>query len=610
MIELNKKQKTAAEFKNGIASVVAVPGSGKTLTMTYRIGNLVNSGVPPESILGLTFTRNAAQAMREKLTPVLNDQASRVNLSTIHSFCHYLLRNEGRHFEILHGKEQIRFIRKIMKKHRIRNVPLGLVVREIGLAKNNLISVEEFINLYEGDDTMLKIAAVYESYEDEKRKKLLMDFNDLLIETYTLLNEDKEVRKKYQQTYKHILVDEFQDTNPAQMQILNLLVNGENGASYWICGDDWQSIYAFTGASVSNILNFKKAYPRSKQFILDTNYRSTPQILGACLNLIQYNIRKIDKSLNTNNDDGDQVMVIEASNEEDEALKIVNEIKELAVGGYRHKDIAVLYRANNQSQPVEEAFSKHHVPYHIENGTNFYQRTEVKILLDYLRFINNPISDEGDDALRCIINIPNRYIGRRFINELEDYSGKKDVHLYPGLKSMSIKVPYLRHNVKKFIDIVEPLIRDAKKIEPAEMIYLLREGLDYDRYITEDDVQSPDDSKIANIDQLQIAANKYHDIQALLNYTETFKEELSNDKNGVSLMTIHKSKGLEFPVVFVIGFVEGILPHKNGDIEEERRIAFVGLSRAMRLLYLSYSQKYMNRSVKKSTFLDEILGGT
>ena len=610
MIELNKKQKTAAEFKNGIASVVAVPGSGKTLTMTYRIGNLVNSGVPPESILGLTFTRNAAQAMREKLAPVLNDQASRVNLSTIHSFCHYLLRNEGRHFEILHGKEQIRFIRKIMKKHRIRNVPLGLVVREIGLAKNNLISVEEFINLYEGDDTMLKIAAVYESYEDEKRKKLLMDFNDLLIETYTLLNEDKEVRKKYQQTYKHILVDEFQDTNPAQMQILNLLVNGENGASYWICGDDWQSIYAFTGASVSNILNFKKAYPRSKQFILDTNYRSTPQILGACLNLIQYNIRKIDKSLNTNNDDGDQVMVIEASNEEDEALKIVNEIKELAVGGYRHKDIAVLYRANNQSQPVEEAFSKHHVPYHIENGTNFYQRTEVKILLDYLRFINNPISDEGDDALRCIINIPNRYIGRRFINELEDYSGKKDVHLYPGLKSMSIKVPYLRHNVRKFIDIVEPLIRDAKKIEPAEMIYLLREGLDYDRYITEDDVQSPDDSKIANIDQLQIAANKYHDIQALLNYTETFKEELSNDKNGVSLMTIHKSKGLEFPVVFVIGFVEGILPHKNGDIEEERRIAFVGLSRAMRLLYLSYSQKYMNRSVKKSTFLDEILGGT
>ena len=233
----------------------------------------------------------------------------------------------------------------------------------------------------------------------------------------------------------------------------------------------------------------------------------------------------------------------------------------------------------------------------------------VKVSYGYLRFINNPISDEGDDALRCVINIPNRYIGRRFINELEDYSGKKDLHLYPGLKSMSIKVPYLRHNVKKYIDIVEPLIRDAKKIEPSEMIYLLREGLDYDRYITEDDIQSPDDSKITNIDQFQISTNQYHDIQSLLNYTETFKEELSNDKNGVSLMTIHKSKGLEFPVVFVIGFVEGILPHKNGDIEEERRIAFVGLSRAMRLLYLSYSQKYMNRSVKKSTFLDEILGG-
>ena len=593
MIELNKRQKAAAGFKTGIASVVAVPGSGKTLTMTYRIGNLVNSGVAPENILGLTFTRNAAQAMRQKLAPVLNDQASRVNLSTIHSFCHSLLRDEGRTFEILHGKDQIRFIGQIMKKLRIRNIPTGLILREIGLAKNNLISVKEFRDLYEGDDTMLKIADVYESYEDEKRKKLLMDFNDLLIETYNLLNSDKEVRKKYQQTYRHILVDEFQDTNPAQMQILNLLVNSGNGASYWICGDDWQSIYAFTGASVSNILNFQKAFPKSKQFILDTNYRSTPQILGACLNLIQHNVRKIDKSLNTNNDDGDQVIVIEASNEEDEALKIVNEIKDLVAGGYQHKDIAVLYRANNQSQPIEEAFSKHRIPYHIENGTSFYQRTEVKILLDYLRFINNPKSDEGDDALRCIINIPNRYIGRRFINELEEYSGKKDVHLYPGLKSMPIAVPYLRHNVRKFIGLIDPLIRDAKKIEPAEMIFLLREGLDYDRYITEDDIPSPDDSKIANIDQLQIAANKYHDIQSLLNYTETFKEESSNDKNGVSLMTIHKSKGLEFPVVFVIGFVEGILPHKNGDIEEERRIAFVGLSRAMRLIISElFSKKY------------------
>ena len=309
-IKLNPKQRAAAEFKDGTCSVVAVPGSGKTLTMTYRIGNLINNGVPPENILGLTFTRNAAQAMREKLMPVLNEQASRVTLATIHSFCHNLLRSEGRSFEILHGKEQIKFIRQIMKKRRIRNVPTGLAIREIGLAKSNLISVGEFRDLYEGDETMLKIADIYEAYEDEKRTKLLMDFNDLLTETHNLLKGDKEIRKKYQQTYRHILVDEFQDTNPTQMEILNLLVKkGQgNGASFWICGDDWQSIYSFTGASVGNILNFNKVHPDSRQFILDRNYRSTPQILKACLNLISHNVRKIEKSLNTNNGSGEQVI--------------------------------------------------------------------------------------------------------------------------------------------------------------------------------------------------------------------------------------------------------------------------------------------------------------
>jgi hypothetical protein len=282
MVELNKKQKAAAEFKTGIASVVAVPGSGKTLTMTHRIGNLVNNGVPPENILGLTFTRNAAQAMREKLVPVLDDQASRVNLSTIHSFCHSLLRNEGRTFEILHGKEQIKFIRQIMKKKRIRNIPTGLVLREIGLAKNNLISVEEFCHLYEGDDTMLKIADVYEAYEAEKRKKLLLDFNDLLIETYELLKGDEDIKRKYQEAYKHILVDEFQDTNPSQMEILNLLVKNQNGngTSFYVTGDDWQSIYAFTGASIGNILNFGKAFPNSRQFISGYELPVYPSNIG------------------------------------------------------------------------------------------------------------------------------------------------------------------------------------------------------------------------------------------------------------------------------------------------------------------------------------------
>ena len=609
MSELNKEQKEAAMFFNGICAVIAVPGSGKTRTMTERIGYLVKEyGVPPENILGLTFTRNAAETMRLRLKPVLNELASRVNLSTIHSFCYYLLRNEGKTFEILSGKDQIIFVRKIIQQLRLKGLSIGMVLREISLAKNNLITVDEFKALYEGDRTMLKVADVYESYDREKEKRLLLDFDDLLMHAYKLLKENKEVRDKYRSTFRHLLVDEFQDTNPIQMAILKILIsnNGED-SSFWVCGDDWQSIYAFTGASVGNILNFKKLFPDATQFILTLNYRSTPQILRACHNLIQHNVKKIDKELKTLNPDGEDIVVLESSSEETEALNLVNEIADLTTRrGFSHKDIAVLYRANFQSRVVEEIFSQYKVPYHIENGLGFYHRQEVKILVDYLRLINDPNSVEGDEALLSIINIPNRYVGAKFKEELEQYAQKRGTHLYEALKSMAIDVPYLRKNIRDFIDLVEPLM--LEKLEPAEVIHLLRGALDYDRFITDEDIPSPDDAKIQNIDQLQLAASKFKDIESFLNYTTTFDADISNDKDGVSLMTIHKSKGLEFPVVFVIGLVEGITPTKKGDIEEERRIVFVGISRAMKLLYLSYSHTYLGQPCKKSMFLDEILG--
>ena len=382
MIQLNPKQKEAAAFVSGIAAVVAVPGSGKTLTMTSRIGNLVQRhGVAPESILGLTFTRNAALAMRQKLQPILEDRAKRVTLCTIHAFCHQLLRQEGRTFELLMGKEQLRFLRRILQKAKVRNLPTGMVLREISLAKSNLVSVPEFQALYEGDETLLAVAQVYEAYEQEKRQKGLKDFDDLLTQTHELLAADGNVLDKYRSTFQHILVDEFQDTNPAQMAILRQLVNGKNGGSFWICGDDWQSIYAFTGASVGNILNFDKAFPKAARFVLNTNYRSTPQILAACQNLINHNIRKIDKTLATHNPAGENVVLLIATNEENEAFQVVQEIRDLVDHrGYALKDIAVLYRANSQSRAIEEAFSQHGISYHIEKGHNFFQRFEVKVL--------------------------------------------------------------------------------------------------------------------------------------------------------------------------------------------------------------------------------------
>lgn len=579
--------------------------------MMERIGNLVKRhNVQPESIIGLTFNRNAAEQMRKRLVPVLGELAQRVTLSTIHSFCHYLLRTEGKVFEIISGKEQINLLRNLMKRKRL-DLSVGTLLREISLAKNNLIDVEEFKSLYESDKTMVKVANIYESYEKEKSKKYLLDFDDLLLETYFLLNENDAIRDKYVNRYHHVLVDEFQDTNPVQLEIIKLIIDqsNSNGRSYWIAGDDWQSIYSFAGASVNNILNFQSTFQQSKLFILNVNYRSTPQILSACQNLISHNVRKIEKTLKTDNPQGDEVIVLESSSEEGEALSIINEIQGLREnGGFEFKDIAVLYRANFQSRVIEETFAQMKIPYFIENGLNFYQRSEVKCLLDYLRLINDPDSEEGDEALKSVINVPNRYISRKFIQELAEFSGKANVHFFEGLKSMPVDLPYIRKNVKDFVSFISPLADYASNLEPSEVISMIRSQLDYDRFITEEDIPTPDDVKIANLNQLQLSSARYSSIQSFLEYTDSFSEQMSNDKEGIALMTIHKAKGLEFPVVFVIGLVEGITPTKKGDIEEERRIVFVAISRAMKVLYISYSHTYMGQAVKKSVFIDEIIG--
>ncbi len=579
--------------------------------MMERIGKLViEHGVSPENILGLTFTRNAAEEMRQRLIPVLGNQASRVTLSTIHSFCHYLLRTEGRIFEILSGRDQLVFIRSIMKDLKVKNLSIGMVMQEISLAKNNLIPVEEFRTLYEGDKTMTKVADVYERYDTEKEKKYLYDFDDLLVRAYRLLHENPSIREKYLERYLHLLVDEYQDTNPLQLEILKTLIEGSNnGSSFWVCGDDWQSIYGFISASVRNIINFEQMFPGSRIFILNRNYRSTPQILKVCQNLIEHNERKIEKTLTTRNPDGDEVIVLEASSEEGEALNLVNEIQELAWNrGFEYKDIAVLYRANFQSRVLEESFSQHKIPYRIENGLGFYNRPEVKKLLDYLRVISDPNSDAGDEALLSILNVPTRYIGRKVITQLEEEAASKGVHLYEALKSFRPDTPFIRKNVRELVAFLEPLTQLAHTLQPAEVINLLRNNLDYDRYVTDEDIPTPDDSKIQNLNQLQLAATRFSSIRAFIEYTETFQDESTNDEEGVSLMTIHKAKGLEFPVVFVVGLVEGILPSKKGDIEEERRICFVAMSRAMKLLFLSWSHTYLGQPSKRSLFLDEAIG--
>lgn len=288
---------------------------------------------------------------------------------------------------------------------------------------------------------------------------------------------------------------------------------------------------------------------------------------------------------------------------------IANEIKDLTERkGYPLKDIAVLYRANFQSRFLEECFSQQNIPYQIQNGLGFYQRREVKLLLDYLTLISTPDSDEGDESLASIINVPNRYISRKFIGELEQYANDANIHMFQALKKINIDTPFIRHNVKDFIRFVEPLMDDADILSPAAVIGQIRSALDYDRFCTDDDIPSPDDQKILNIEQLVLAAARYDNVEPFLDYTRTFKSKSSSNKDGVQLMTIHRAKGLEFPIVFVVGLVENIMPSKRGDIEEERRICFVAISRAKELLYLTYPSVYLCQPALRSIFIDEIRG--
>lgn len=609
MLELNEKQKQAAHFMFGTASVIAIPGSGKTMTMAARIGNLVRSGIPPEKILGLTFTRNAAGAMRDKLKPVLLDQASKVTLSTIHSFCHRMLKEEGRSFAMLHGKRQVYLIRKVIKKLQLENMTAGFALREIGLAKSRLMDSKRFRSFYEQDEIMQVVAQVYQSYEEEKRRQLLLDFHDLLMEAHSFLKCHEDRCSSYRKGFPHILVDEYQDTNPAQMEILNLLAGKDDHSSFWVCGDDWQSIFGFTGAEVENILSFSERHPNSVRFILDINYRSTPQILTACQHLISHNERQIEKTLNTINPDGESIIVLEALTEEDEAEKVVTEIRDLVESrGFEYRDIAVLYRANSQSRAIEETFSRHNIPYRIESEANFYNRYEVNILLNYLKLIHGPDTFDGSEALKTVINVPSRYIGHRFIDDLESFAEERGFHLYPALKTMPEQAQYLQRGIYEFTTLIDRLISAKEWMEPVGLLEHIREELDFDKYLA-DELGNPYEGSLQSLDQLQMAVGPYDNLGDFLEYAESVRTNSGNDEEGVTLSTVHKAKGLEFPVVFVIGMIDGMMPNANGDSEEERRIAFVAMSRAMKLLYLSHSMSYLGRTSRPSSFIAEAFKG-
>lgn len=610
MQKLNDQQRAATEFLEGTAIVVAVPGSGKTLTMIHRIANLVEVGTSPENIIGLTFTKNAAMTMKQRLLPLLGKQAHRVTLSTIHALCYRILRNEGKPINLMNDLDRTIIIQRIINNLKVPELTAGLALGEISLAKTSLISPERYIDINGHDPCLRDLGKVYQKYEIEKDKKGVVDFEDLLTDTYRLLTADDEILDKYQDIFRHVLIDEYQDTNRAQLEIVKILIDGSGVRSLFVVGDDSQTIYSFTGASIDNVIHFKKTFPDAQEFRLTLNYRSTPQILNACRNLISYNKKKIDKDLVTANDNGEKIILMDAASGEDEAQLIANEIKGLSARSFAYKDMVILYRANFQSRAIEESLLKENIPYRLESGQNFYQRREIRCLIDYLQVINDPYSDKGDKALLNILNVPNRYLGNRFKQDLVHYAANNAMHLIDALGKMPCSIAFEQKNAKEFNHLVDILQREAIDLTPSETLGLIRSVLDYDNKITESDILQPDDPKIANIEQLQQVAEKHDNLSSFLEYVGKFqqqqKDKVPSNGKEVRLMTIHKSKGMEFQIVFIAGMVDNILPMGKGDLEEERRIAYVGMSRASAMLHLSYAHQYNGRAAQISPFLNEI----
>ncbi|MHB9028699.1 MAG: ATP-dependent helicase, partial [Candidatus Latescibacterota bacterium] len=378
--------------------------------------------------------------------------------------------------------------------------------------------------------------------------------------------------------------------------------------SLWVCGDDWQSIYAFTGASVGNLLGFRNMYPEAAVLTLSENYRSTPQILAACQNLMRHNTRKLDKPLVAVQPDGAPVKVLESYSEEDEAIVLAAEIEMLHERGCRYEDIGVLYRSNFQSRVIEECFLRLGIPYRSEQGMDFYRRAEVQALLEYLRCVLEPDSERGDRAFRIILDVPCRGLGKSFLRQLESVSKRQGVSLFRGLREMEIPNPRRKKGAEELFSIIESFSREAGSVPPAVLIGKLRQRLHYDRFFAEEEVPGPDDARIENINQLQLAATGFSSVEDFLDHADRLTRASEQGRRaGVRLLTVHRSKGLEFPVVFVAGMADGILPSEKGEIEEERRICFVAISRAKRALYLSYAHTIFGRLVRRSRFVDEIL---
>ena len=634
---LNAKQVEAVESVKGPVLVMAGAGSGKTRVLTCRIANLIATGVKPYSILAITFTNKAANEMKIRAQNMIGSAAKSVWLSTFHSFCAKILRIEANNLKPYTNNFVIYSVNDC--KNVIREVILELklddkvfidvnVLSQISMAKNMLADSKKYREVLnfnsEGSHVENNIANIYENYEKRMQELNAMDFDDLLMITFKLFNENREVLEKYQEKFKYILVDEYQDTNEAQYRIVKLLA--AKYKNIFVVGDPDQSIYGWRGADFHNILNFKEDYPNAKEIILEQNYRSTQNILEAANFVIENNKIREPKELWTNNIIGEQITIINAESGYNEARKIVDEIKNLKRKGFKYKDIALLYRINSQSRLLEEAFLNAGIPYIIVGGFKFYDRMEIKNIIAYLRLIYNP---QDEISLRRIINVPRRGIGSATLAKLQSFATSNGVSIFEIIadKFFLEQMPLTKNIKKNLIAFVNLILEFRNLKNEISLEELIRYVLDKSGYMDELKImiREEDKARIDNLEEFINVAieytNQYPDeasLEGFLNHIALISDTdvISEQADCVSLMTIHSAKGLEFPIVFITGFEEGLLPHAKSilepeQLEEERRACYVAITRAEKKLYITYADSRMSFAGnithnEPSRFLNEI----
>lgn len=614
--QLNDMQKKAVTCTEGPLLVLAGAGSGKTKVLTTRIAYLINEkNVDPSSILAITFTNKAAKEMKDRVIKLIGNIGYSMKISTFHSFGLSILKEHcdllgySKNFTIIDSDDSMTLIKKIVKDLNLDSKIFNpkMIRNKISGAKNELMDPAEYVR-FANTDMEEKIVSVYERYQKRLKLNNSFDFDDLLMLPIKLLKENPDVLKQYQEKFKYVMVDEYQDTNQAQY-ILTKMMSAKY-KNICVVGDNDQSIYMFRGANYRNILNFEKDYKNTSVILLEENYRSTKNILDVANSIIKNNKSRKDKTLWTNNDDGLKIKYHRSSNEKDESFYVVSEIKKLLNNGVPLSEIAVLYRANAQSRNIEEVLLRDNIPYKVVGAFYFYNRKEIKDLIAYLKLIYN---HNDDNSLTRIINVPKRGIGLKAIENLNTKAMLEEKSLYDSLSTQKeLDFKRLIDDLSKksetmsLTELVDCILNDSKMKEELEL---------------EKTIES--EVRLENLEEFKSITKSFEESKGIVSLGEFLEEislvsdveEYKNNTNVVTLMTIHSAKGLEFDNVFLIGMEEGIFPHANclndaEELEEERRLCYVAVTRARKRLWLVNARSRMLYGKEsynmQSRFIDEI----